>query len=88
MATKTKTRTKAPAKAPEVEPVVEAAGVDPIVEATEKEQARINAIPHDPKLDSLPTDTQLLMALNDKMARIIELIESRNQPFDMTKWYK
>lgn len=63
--------------------------VDPIVEATEAEQARINAIPHDPRLDSLPTETALLMRIDDKLGRILELMEKNRQGmFDVTKWYK
>lgn len=63
--------------------------VDPIVGATEAEQARIDAIPHDPRLDSLPSSTALLMRIDDKLGRILELMEKNRQGmFDVTKWYK
>lgn len=61
--------------------------VDPIVEATEKAQAKINAIPHDPRLDSLPSNTALLMRIDDKLGRIMELLEM-SKPIDVSKWYK
>lgn len=61
--------------------------VDPIVEATEKAQAKINAIPHDPMLDSIPTHTAILMNIDDKLGRILELLEM-SKPIDVSKWYK
>ena len=63
--------------------------VDPIVEATEKAQAKINAIPHDPRLDSIPSNTAILMNIDDKLGRILELMEKNRQGmFDVTRWYK
>lgn len=66
--------------------------VDPIVEATEAEQARINAIPHDPRLDDLPSDTALLMRIDDKLGQIVELlqgtlrVEKRGLKLDSPWW--
>lgn len=49
--------------------------VDPIVEATEAEQARINAIPHDPRLDSWAAETAILASIDDKLGQIVELLK-------------
>lgn len=63
--------------------------VDPIVEATEAEQARINAIPHDPRLDDMNLERALLLKIDEKLERILELMEKNRQGmFDVTKWYK
>lgn len=63
--------------------------VDPIVEATEAEQAKINAIPHDPRLDDMNLERALLLRIDDKLGRILEIMEKNRQGmFDVTKWYK
>ena len=63
--------------------------VDPDVEANESEQAKINAIPHDPRLDDMNLERAILLRIDDKLERILELMEKNRQGvFDVTKWYK
>ena len=61
--------------------------VDTTVEATG--QAKINEIPHDPRLDDMNLERTILFKIYDKLDNILELMKKNRQGlFDVTKWYK
>lgn len=63
--------------------------VDTAVDATEAEQAKINGIPHDPRLDDMNLERTILFKIYDKLDSILELMKKNRQGmFDVTKWYK